>query len=74
VAAHSFFTNKPNTLATPEEVQNPDVLMVRAFNEAGYICFLSVDGKENRAWPIRNGTSAWDATGSIHSDTQKGFN
>ena len=46
---------------------------VRAFKEAGYICFLTVGGKENRAWPIRKGATAWEAAGSIHSDIQKGF-
>jgi hypothetical protein len=73
VAAHSFFTNKPITLATREELQNPDDLLLRAFRQAGYISFLTVGGKENRAWPIRNGTSAWQAAGTIHTDIQKGF-
>jgi ribosome-binding ATPase YchF (GTP1/OBG family) len=73
VAAHGFHTNKPVTVATGEELANPDALMLRAFKEAGYICFLTVGGKENRAWPIRRGLTAWDAAGSIHSDIQKGF-
>ena len=30
-------------------------------------------GKENRAWPSRAGTTAWDAAGTIHTDIQKGF-
>lgn len=73
VAAHSFYTSKPITVAAPGEEQNPEDLMLRAFAEAGYICFLTVGGKENRAWPIRKGTSAWEAAGTIHSDIQKGF-
>jgi ribosome-binding ATPase YchF (GTP1/OBG family) len=73
VAAHSFFTNKPITIATAEEVQDPETLLLRAFTEAGYICFLTVGGKENRAWPIRKGMSAWEAAGTIHTDLQKGF-
>jgi hypothetical protein len=73
VAAHSFYTNKPITVATPEELQAPDALLLRAFREAGYICFLTVGGKENRAWPIRQGLSAWEAAGVIHTDIQKGF-
>jgi hypothetical protein len=73
VAAHSFYTNKPITVATAEELQNPEQLMLRAFAEAGYICFLTVGGKENRAWPIRKGSTAWEAAGTIHSDIQKGF-
>jgi hypothetical protein len=73
VAAHSFFTNKPIAVATPEEIQNPDALLLRAFAEAGYICFLTVGGKENRAWPIRKGMTALEAAGTIHTDMQKGF-
>jgi hypothetical protein len=73
VAAHSFYTNKPITVASPEELQNPDALLLRAFAESGYISFLTVGGKENRAWPIRKGISAWEAAGTIHTDLQKGF-
>ncbi|PWU13842.1 MAG: hypothetical protein C5B50_18455 [Verrucomicrobia bacterium] len=73
VVAHSFYTNKPVTVATPEELNNPDALLLRAFRESGYICFLTVGGKENRAWPIRNGTTAWEAAGTVHTDIQKGF-
>jgi len=73
VAAHSFYTNKPITVAAAGELQNSDALMLRAFAEAGYISFLTVGGKENRAWPIRGGISAWEAAGTIHSDIQKGF-
>jgi ribosome-binding ATPase YchF (GTP1/OBG family) len=73
VAAHGFHTNKPIIVAEPEELQDPEALVLRAFREAGYICFLTVGGKENRAWPIRQGTTAWEAAGSVHSDIQKGF-
>jgi hypothetical protein len=73
IAAHGFYTNKPITVATADEVQNWDALLLRAFAEAGYISFLTVGGKENRAWPIRKGISAWEAAGTIHSDLQKGF-
>ena len=73
VAAHHFFTNKPIVVATRAQLQAPEELLLRAFAEAGYICFLTVGGKENRAWPIRKGISAWEAAGSIHTDLQKGF-
>ncbi len=73
VAAHSFCTAKPIVVASPEEMQEPDKLLLRAFAESGCICFLTVGGKENRAWPIRKGTTAWEAAGSIHTDLQKGF-
>ncbi len=73
VAAHSFYTNKPITVATPEELQNPEALLLRAVAQAGYISFLTVGGKENRAWLVRKGTTAWEAGGAIHTDIQKGF-
>jgi len=73
VAAHNFFTAKPIVTAGAPDLENPDVLLLRAFREAGYICFLTVGGKENRAWPIRAGTTAWEAAGTVHTDMQKGF-
>jgi Protein of unknown function (DUF933) len=73
VGAHNFATSKPIVLASAEDVQDPDALLLRAFAEAGFISFLTVGGKENRAWPIRKGTTALEAAGSIHTDMQKGF-
>jgi ribosome-binding ATPase YchF (GTP1/OBG family) len=73
VTAHNFHTNKPVTVAEASDLENLDALMLRAFADAGYISFLTVGGKENRAWPIRKGTTAWEAGGTIHSDIQKGF-
>lgn len=73
VAAHQFHTNKPVVTADKDELQNPDSLIVKAFLESGYITFLTVGGKENRAWPIKKGTTAWEAGGVIHTDIQKGF-
>ncbi len=74
VSAHNFYTNKPIAVASREElVAAPDPVLLRAFEAAGYICFLTVGGKENRAWPIRKGITAWEAGGTIHTDIQKGF-
>ena len=74
IAVHRcFFTTKPVVIASDEEAQNIEALKLRAFKEAGYIAFLTVGGKENRAWAIREGTTAWEAAGAIHTDIQKGF-
>jgi hypothetical protein len=73
ISAHSFVTNRPVVVAEEAELAAPDGLLVRALAESGYISFLTVGGKENRAWPIRAGTTAWEAAGSIHTDLQKGF-
>lgn len=73
ISAHNFYSNKPVVVAEESELASPDALMVRAFKEGGYISFLTVGGKENRAWPIRSGLTAWEAAGTIHTDIQKGF-
>lgn len=73
VAAHGFATSKPVIAAAEAELQNPDPLLLRAFAEAGWISFLTVGGKENRAWAVRQGATAWQAAGAIHTDIQKGF-
>ncbi len=73
VAAHSFCTNKSITVAARDELANPENVLLRAFERSGHICFLTVGGKENRAWPIRKGATALEAAGSIHTDMQKGF-
>jgi len=41
--------------------------------EAGFISFFTAGEKETRAWLIRKGETAWDASGAIHSDIQHGF-
>jgi len=73
ISAHNFYSNKPVVVAGEAELAAPDALLVRALAESGYISFLTVGGKENRAWPIRAGLTAWEAAGTIHTDIQKGF-
>ena len=73
LTGHGFLTSKPVVIADPEELDDPEALMVRAFKGSGYICFLTVGGPENRAWPIRQGLTAAEAAGTIHTDLQKGF-
>jgi len=71
--SYNLLTSRPVFVASNEDVNDIDGLLVKAFYHAGYICFLTVGGKENRAWPIKNGTTALEAAGVIHSDIQKGF-
>lgn len=73
VVAHNFYTSKPVVVAEAAELAEADKLLLRAVQESGYISFLTVGGKENRAWLIRKGTTAWEAAGTIHTDMQKGF-
>jgi len=43
------------------------------YGALGLISFLTVGPDEVRAWPIRAGSTAWEAAGKIHSDIQRGF-
>jgi hypothetical protein len=73
ISVHSFYSNKPVVVAEAAELADLPALLVRVFKESNYISFLTVGGKENRAWPIRAGLTAWEAAGTIHTDIQKGF-
>lgn len=73
LTGHGFHTSRPVIVAEPDDLADPEGLMVRAFAGSGYICFLTVGGPENRAWPIRRGSTAAEAAGSIHTELQKGF-
>jgi hypothetical protein len=73
LAAHALVTQKPVVVASAADLESPEALLVRTYHEAGYISFLTVGGKENRAWMIRKGTTAVEAAGAIHTDLQKGF-
>ena len=43
------------------------------YSAMGLISFLTHGSDEVRAWPIRQGTIAWDAAGKVHSDIKRGF-
>lgn len=73
VEAHAFVTTKPIVVAEADDVARFDEFLVRVLAESGYICFLTVGGLENRAWLVPKGATAWDASGAIHTDIQKGF-
>lgn len=43
------------------------------YDALGYVTFFTIKGSETKAWPVKNGTSAIEAAGKIHSDIEKGF-
>jgi GTP-binding protein YchF len=43
------------------------------YSALGLISFLTVVSDELRAWPIKQGTSAVNAAGKIHTDIKRGF-
>lgn len=74
VASYGLTTLRPVVVAKKEELgQFDSVVLVKTLKECGYISYLTVGGKENRAWQIRKGINAWESAGVIHSDIQKGF-
>jgi ribosome-binding ATPase YchF (GTP1/OBG family) len=73
IASHALLSLKPVIVATAEEQADFDAFLVRVLRESGYICFLTVGGSENRAWLVKQGVTAPDAAGAIHTDIQKGF-
>ncbi|MHB8519759.1 MAG: DUF933 domain-containing protein [Limisphaerales bacterium] len=72
-AVYNLLTHRPVVVAEAAELANPDALLLKALRESGYVSFFTVGGKENRAWLIKKGATAWAAAGAIHSDLQKGF-
>jgi ribosome-binding ATPase len=50
-----------------------DALVSAAYRLLGLITFLTAGPKENRAWTIREGTTAQRAAREIHSDIERGF-
>lgn len=43
------------------------------YKALGLISFLTTGSDELRAWPIKQGTTAVEAAGKVHSDIQRGF-
>jgi GTP-binding protein YchF len=43
------------------------------YSALGLISFLTVVSNEIRAWPVKEGTSALDAAGKVHTDIKRGF-
>jgi len=73
ISGYGLFTIKPVVLVDKGELENIGGLLVKVLAQSGFICFLTVGDKENRAWLIKKGTTAWEAAGAIHSDIQQGF-
>ncbi len=73
VTAYSVVTARPAVFASADEASDVPALLAKTLARAGFISFFTTGEKETRAWLIRQGTSAWEAAGAIHSDIQRGF-
>jgi len=50
-----------------------DKFIRTSYDTLDLISFFTVKGDETKAWSIKDGTTAWEAAGKIHSDIQRGF-
>ncbi|RKY32185.1 MAG: hypothetical protein DRP74_03245 [Candidatus Omnitrophota bacterium] len=73
ISAYGLMTNRPTVFLKKEELEDLDNSLSSALRENGFISFFTSNEKESRAWLIKQGISAWEAAGLIHSDIQKGF-
>ena len=73
ISGYGLYTLKPVVVINKEELEDMGLLLAKVLAQSGFICFLTVGDKENRAWLIKKGTTAWEASGTIHSDIQQGF-
>lgn len=73
IYGYPLLTTKPIFLATASDLEDRDKLLLSAYIYFGYLSFFTATEKEAHAWPLKKGSSAWEAAGCIHSDIQKGF-
>jgi hypothetical protein len=73
ISGYGLITIKPVVMAGKEELEDLDKLFFRVFQESGFMSFFTTGEKDTRAWLIKKGATAWEASGAIHSDIQKGF-
>jgi len=73
ISGYPLLTVKPIFLATASDLEDRDKLFLSAYTYFGYLSFFTAAEKEAHAWPLKKGSSAWEAAGCIHSDIQKGF-
>ncbi|MFA6217427.1 MAG: DUF933 domain-containing protein [Candidatus Omnitrophota bacterium] len=73
MSGYGLVTGKPVVCVEKQELEDISSVLAKAYKESGYISFFTVGDKENRAWSLKQGATAWEAAGVIHSDIQKGF-
>lgn len=73
LSGYGLLTNRPVTVIGQDEQPDYNAALCKALQEGGFINFFTAGEKESRSWLIRQGTTAWEAAGVIHSDIQRGF-
>ena len=65
---------KPIYFADKSQGKSYPDIMFESYYAFGMICFITgAKDKELKAWPIKKGSSAYDAAGAIHSAIQQKF-
>ena len=66
--------DQPDFLSSLGLTEPASAKVIRAVYEAlGLITFFTAGENETRAWPLRRGSNAVKAAGTIHTDIAKGF-
>jgi hypothetical protein len=73
ISGYSLWSMRPVYLAKQEELEDKNKLLFNAYTHFGFISFFTAGDKDSHAWSIKKGCTAWEASGAIHSDIQKGF-
>lgn len=73
IAGSSLVTVKPVYLAGAGEQEHPETMLLRAYRHCGYLSFFTAGDKDSHAWSLKQGATAYDAAGAIHTDIQRGF-
>lgn len=69
----NLVTLKPIVFQAQENLPPIPEIMRNVYADCGMISFFTVNERELRAWPLKKGTTVYEAAGSIHSDIQRGF-
>ena len=73
ISGYSLLSTRPIFLIDPPDIEDRPKVLSSAYTNLGYISFFTANEKDAHAWSIKKGTTSWGASGSIHSDIQKGF-
>ncbi len=66
--------DQPDFLASLGLTEPASAKVIRAiYEQLGLITFFTAGENETRAWPLRRGSNALKAAGTIHTDIAKGF-
>ncbi len=56
-------------------IEKPAVeeFLLKSFEVLDLIIFYTTNERETRAWPLKKGSTAYEAAGKVHTDIQRGF-